>query len=72
MPEFQLYDLSADPGETANLVAEHPDRVAKMKAAMEEAIARGRTTPGPELRNDVEIVLVKPLPAPRPKGKAKQ
>ncbi len=72
MPDFQLYDLSADPGETTNLVAEHPDRVAKMKAAMEEAIARGRTTPGPELRNDVEIVLVKPLPGSRPKGKAKE
>jgi arylsulfatase A-like enzyme len=72
MPEFQLYDLAADPGETTNLVAAQPERVAKMKAAMEEAIAQGRTTPGPRLKNDVDIELVKPLPAPRTKGKAKQ
>ena len=72
MPDFQLYDLSADPGETTNLVAAQPERVAKMKAAMEEAIAEGRTTPGPRLKNDGEILLVKPLPGSRPKGKAKE
>jgi hypothetical protein len=32
MPEFQLYDLASDPGEKTNLVADHPDRVTKMKA----------------------------------------
>ena len=72
MPDFQLYDLSADPGETTNLVAAQPERVAKMKAAMEEAIAEGRTTPGPRLKNDGEILLVKPLTGSRPKGKAKE
>ncbi len=72
LPDFQLYDLAADPGEKNNLVAAHPDRVAKMKSVMEEAIARGRTTAGPDLKNDVEIVMIKPLPAPRPKGKAKK
>jgi hypothetical protein len=43
-----------------------------MKSVMEEAIARGRTTAGPDLKNDVDIVMIKPLPAPRPKGKAKK
>jgi arylsulfatase A len=71
MPEFQLYDLAKDPGETTNLVADHPDRVAKMKAMMEEAIARGRTTPGPELKNDVDIVMIKPVPKAKAKGKGK-
>ena len=72
LPDFQLYDLAADPGEKNNLVAAHPDRVAKMKSAMEEAIARGRTTAGPDLKNDVEIVMIKPLPAPgKSKGKGK-
>lgn len=71
MPEFQLYDLAADPGEKNNLVAEHPDRVAKMKAMMEEAIARGRTTPGEMLKNDVEISMIKPLPTVKTKGKGK-
>ena len=76
MPDFQLYDLAADPGEKTNLFAEHPDavvndRVATMKGMLEEAIARGRTTPGPELKNDAEIVRVKPVPAPKAKGKKK-
>lgn len=71
MPEFQLYDLAKDPGETTNLVTDHPDRVAKMKAMMEEAIARGRTTPGPDLRNDVDIVMIKPVPKAKGKAKAK-
>ncbi len=72
LPDFQLYDLSVDPGEKNNLVANHPGRVAKMKAAMEEAIDRGRTTAGPDLPNDVEIVLIKPLPKPKRNGKAKK
>ncbi len=71
LPEFQLYDLASDPGETNNLAAAHPDRVARMKAAMEESIARGRSTPGPPLKNDVGIELIKPVPPPRPAGKAK-
>jgi hypothetical protein len=71
MPEFQLYDLAADPGEKNNLVAEHPDRVAKMKAMMEEAIARGRTTPGEMLKNDVEVAMVKALSPVKAKGKGK-
>lgn len=69
LPAFQLYDLANDPGEKNNLVAEHPQRVAAMKAMMEEAIARGRTTPGPDQRNDVDIVMVKTKPKPPPAGK---
>jgi len=72
MPEYQLFDLATDPGEKTNLVAEHPDRVAKMKAMMEEAISRGRTTTGTELKNDVEVAMIKPLPVKaKGKGKAK-
>jgi len=74
LPEFQLYDLSTDPGETKNLVSQHPDRVAKMKAALEKHIARGRSTPGPDLANDVEAIMIKPTPplaAAKGKGKSK-
>jgi hypothetical protein len=40
-----------------------------MRAVMEEAIRRGRTTPGPDQANDVEIDLVKNVPGP-PRGEA--
>lgn len=69
-PAMQLFDLSKDPSEENNLIAEHPDRVEKMKGMLKELIDNGRTTPGPVLKNDVEeIVMVKPIPAPRKKKK---
>jgi arylsulfatase A len=71
LPEFQLYNLKSDPGETQNLLADHPDRVATMKAALETAIAQGRTTPGPQQSNDTEILLLKPTPTAKAKAKAK-
>lgn len=59
LPEFQLYDLAADPGERTNLVAGQPERVAAMKAALETVVERGRSTPGPAAANDARVVLVK-------------
>ena len=59
LPEFQLYDLAADPGERTNLVAGQPERVAAMKAALEAVVERGRSTPGPAAANDARVVLVK-------------
>ncbi|MCB1086416.1 MAG: sulfatase-like hydrolase/transferase, partial [Verrucomicrobiae bacterium] len=70
LPEFQLFDVSTDPGETKNLSAEHPDRVASMKAMMEQLIARGRSTPGSDQANDVPIELLKPVPNPAKKKAA--
>jgi hypothetical protein len=37
---LELYDLEADPGETHDLAAEHPDRVARMQAALENWFER--------------------------------
>jgi arylsulfatase A-like enzyme len=34
-PDGQLFDLSADPGETHNLLANHPDRASAMKARLD-------------------------------------
>ncbi len=64
LPDFQLFNLAEDPGETRNLVAEFPERVNAMKAALETTIARGRSTPGPDQPNDAGILAVKPSPAP--------
>jgi arylsulfatase A-like enzyme len=59
LPDMQLYDLSTDPGEQRNLEAAHPERVAAMRGMLEQAIARGRTTAGPDQPNEVPIVMVK-------------
>ena len=69
----QLFDLSTDPGETNNVQAKHPERVARMKQMLAQMIDNGRTTPGPNLKNDVKIVMVKPVPArKKTPAKAKQ
>ena len=71
LPPVQLFDLSKDPGERNNLQAEFPERVAAMKAELEKTIARGRSTPGNDLKNDVEVQLIKKSPAGKAKAKKK-
>lgn len=51
----QLYNLAEDLGETNNLAAKEPGRVAAMQALMEELIGNGRSTPGAKQKNDVEV-----------------
>ena len=51
-PFVQLFDLVKDPGETANLAAKHPDKVAELAALLKKQIADGRSTPGPRIKND--------------------
>lgn len=41
-----LYDLDADPGETRNLAADEPERLATMRAALDEAIDGERRLSG--------------------------
>lgn len=64
----QLYDLAADLGETKNLAADQPGRVAEMKTLLEKLIADGRSTPGEPQKNDVEVVRFPK--AGEPKAKA--
>ena len=52
---IRLYDLANDLGETKNVAAEQPERVAKMRAAFEKIIVEGRSTPGTPRKNDVEV-----------------
>ncbi len=72
MPPVQLYNLADDPGEKNNLQAEHPDRVLKMKKMLGQIINDGRSTPGPKLRNDVDVVMIKPVAKPRARKPAKK
>jgi arylsulfatase A-like enzyme len=64
----QLYDLATDLGETKNLAATMPEKVAEMKALLEKLISDGRSTPGEPQKNDVEVIRF-PKPA-APKSKA--
>ena len=71
LPPIQLYNLAEDPGEANNLQSENPDQVVKMKQMLRQIIDNGRSTPGPQLKNDAEIVMVKPIAKSRAKAKKK-
>jgi arylsulfatase A-like enzyme len=49
---FQLYDLSSDPDETVNVQAEHPKKVAELKALLTRYVTEGRSTPGALQKNE--------------------
>ena len=63
----QLYDLANDLGETKNLAASQPERVAEMKALLEKLITDGRSTPGEPQKNDVTVVRFPKAGAPKAK-----
>ncbi len=44
-PQFQLYDLSKDPGEKNNVIAQHPDIAERLKARLAAIVAAPRTRP---------------------------
>jgi arylsulfatase A len=66
MPAMQLFDLASDPGEEHNLFSEHPERVEQMQNMLRKLIDAGRSTAGPPLANDTEIVMIKPITPFRP------
>ncbi|MFC5050621.1 arylsulfatase [Rubritalea spongiae] len=57
-PKGQLYDMEADPGETTNLYQSHPEVVQQLLEQLKSDIARGRSTAGPELKNDVDKIIL--------------
>ncbi len=55
LPLLQLFDLGADPAETANIAEEHPKVVERMSRLMDEQIAKGRSTAGQRQDNDRKV-----------------
>lgn len=51
LPPVQLYDLEADPKESDNLQARHPELVKELTAELRRAVEAGRSTPGPAQPN---------------------
>ena len=45
VPQFQLFDLSNDPAEKNNVIADHPDVAKRLKARLNQIIDAGRTRP---------------------------
>jgi arylsulfatase A-like enzyme len=43
LPPMQLYDLDDDPGETRNLIGEHPDVAKRLQSLLEQYEIAGRT-----------------------------
>jgi hypothetical protein len=52
----QLYNLAEDIGETNNLAASMPAKIAEMHSILEKLIVDGRSTPGAIQQNDVEVI----------------
>ncbi len=67
----QLYNLADDLGESKNLAAALPDKVAEMTVLLEKLITAGRSTPGASQPNDVEVKRYPVKAATAPKKKAK-
>ena len=52
----QLYDMTADPGETKNLYDTQPEVAAKLLAQLQLDVKRGRSTKGPDQKNDLDKI----------------
>ncbi|MGJ8639252.1 MAG: sulfatase family protein [Opitutaceae bacterium] len=56
LPEAQLYDLAADPGEQTNLYESHPELAEQMLAQLTEYVNAGSSVEGKVSQNDVERI----------------
>jgi arylsulfatase A len=59
LPPVQLYNLAEDPAEKNNLQAQFPGKVKELRSLLQSYVERGRSTPGPELKNDRKIAIDK-------------
>ncbi len=49
---MQLFNLDTDPGETDNVAADYPEKVATLLRLLNHQVEAGRCTPGDNLKND--------------------
>jgi arylsulfatase A-like enzyme len=62
-PFVQLFDLSADPGETNNLAKARPEVVRELAGILQQNIDNGRSTPGqPQSNGNQNIQLMSGVP----------
>ena len=57
LPPVQLYDLSKDIGEQANVQADHPEVVERLTKLLERYVADGRSTPGARQANTTPVEI---------------
>ncbi len=55
LPAWQLFDLEHDIAEQHNLIEQHPQLAEQLAAEVFEMIERGRSTPGPQQKNTVQV-----------------
>ena len=48
----ELYNLANDPGESRNVLKQHPKIATELTRKITEIVTRGRTTAGPAVAND--------------------
>ena len=65
----QLFQLEKDPTESEDLAAQSPDRLKEMVRLLQSIVDRGRSTAGPDQRNDRERIsiaprVLRPVPGP--------
>ncbi|BDS07220.1 arylsulfatase [Oceaniferula spumae] len=55
----QLYDMEADPSEQKNLYKTQPEVAERLLAQLESDVKRGRSTAGPDQKNDTNKINIK-------------
>ena len=58
LPPVQLFNLADDKGEQTNLQDRHPEKTEQLVQLLGDLIARGRSTPGPDKKNDREVTFL--------------
>ncbi len=58
-PLLQLYDMTQDIGEQSNRVQEQPEIVQQLLALLHHQVLHGRSTPGPDQKNDFAVTVEK-------------